>query len=166
MPQTLLPIYPAEATPINELVSFCKRDGAVYYFLGSLPMFTHAESDLRSFRLFTAQMVVNGNCTQAELVRALGISSISMKRHVKRLRGGGGQAFFGKRRKRQPRVLTPEVLQRAQKQLSEEQPRPVVAKALGIKLDTLTKAVRAGRLVEPIKKKKTKGPAAPRANGA
>jgi len=58
-------------------------------------MFTHAESDLRSFRLFTAQLAVSGSCTQAELVRALGISSISMKRHVKRLRTGGSQAGMG-----------------------------------------------------------------------
>ena len=91
MSQTLLPIFPAEATPINELISFCKRDDTVFYFHGCLPVFSHAESDLKSFRLFASQLVVNGSCTQAELVRASGISSISMKRHVKRLRGGGSQ---------------------------------------------------------------------------
>jgi hypothetical protein len=33
MPQTLLlPIFPADATPINDLIWFCKRDGAVYFF--------------------------------------------------------------------------------------------------------------------------------------
>ena len=144
MPQTLLPVFPAEATPINELISFCKRDGAVYYFHGCMPIFTHAEGDLKSFRLFISQLVVNGSCKQAELVRAFGISCISMKRHVKKLRAGGSQAFFAARRKRQPRSA--------------------VAKALGIKLDTLSKAVRAGRLVEPSKKKTA--PSAPRANEA
>lgn len=163
MPQTLLPIFPAEATPINDLISFCKRDGAVYYFHGCLPVFTHAESDLKSFRMYTSQLVVNGTCTQAELVRAFGISSISMKRHVKKLRAGGSQAFFGARRKRKPRVLTPEALQQAQELLAQGKPRSAVAKALGIKPDTLSKAVRAGRLVEA--KKKTAGPA-PRASEA
>jgi len=153
MPQTLLPIFPAEATPINELVSFCRRDGTVFYFLGCHPIFNHAESDLRSLRLVTSQLVVNGSCTQVELVRALGISSISMKRYVKKLRAGGGKAFFAPRRKRQPRVLTAEVLERAQELLAQGQPRTGVAKELGIKLDTLSKAVRAGRLVEPSKKK-------------
>jgi hypothetical protein len=66
MPRTLLPMYPAEAAPINELVSFRKRDGAVCYFPGCPPTFTHAESDLRSFRPFTAQLAVGGNCTRAE----------------------------------------------------------------------------------------------------
>jgi transposase len=160
MPQTLLlPIFPADATPINDLISFCKRDGAVYYFHGCLPVFTHAESDLKSFRLYTSQLVVNGTCTQAELVRAFGISCISMKRHVKRLRAGGSQAFFGPRRKRKPRVLTPEVLQQAQELLAQGEERSAVAKTLSIKLDTLGKAVRAGRLVEPSKKKKTAQPA-------
>lgn len=155
MPQTLLPIFPAEATPINELISFCKRDDTVFYFHGCLPVFSHAESDLKSFRLFASQLVVNGSCMQAELVRAFGISSISMKRHVKRLRAGGSQAFFKPRRKRKPRVLTPEVLQQAQELLAQGEERSGVAKMLSIKLDTLGKAVRAGRLVEPSKKKKT-----------
>ena len=162
MPQALLPIFPPEATPINELISFCKRDGTVYYFQGCLPIFSHAEGDRKSFRMFSSQLVVNGNCTQAELVRAFGSSAISMKRHVKKLRAGGSQAFFAPRRKRQPRVLTAEVLQRAQGLLAEGQPRTAVAKVLGIKLDTWSKAVRSGRLVEPLKKKTV--PRAPRAN--
>ncbi|HVO82310.1 MAG TPA: hypothetical protein VMT28_16385 [Terriglobales bacterium] len=164
MPQTLLPIFPPEATPINELVSFCKREGVVYYFHGCEPVFSHAENDRKSFQFCTSQLVVNGNCTQAELVRAFGISSISMKRHVKKLREGGGKAFFAARRKRQPRVLTREVLQRAQVLLAEGQSRAAVAKALDLKRDTLNKAVRAGRLVEPLKK--TTGAPAPRANEA
>ena len=162
MAHTLLPIFPAEATPINAMDSFCKRVGNVYYFYGCDPVFSHPESDLKSFRLFASQLVVNGNCTQAELVRAFGISSISMKRHVKKLRLGGGKAFFAPRRKRQPRVLTPEVLRRAQEMLTQGQPRSAVAKVLDIKPDTLNKAMRAGRLVEPSKK--TTAPPAPRAS--
>lgn len=153
MPQTLLPVFPAEATPINELISYCQREETVYYFHGCLPVFSHAASDLRSFRLFASQLVVNGSCTQAELVRAFGISSISMKRHVKKLRAGGGKAFFAARRKRTPRVLTAEVVQRAQELLAQGQSRSAVAQELGIKLDTLSKAVRTSRLVEPSKKK-------------
>ena len=162
MPQTLLPIYPAEATPVNGLISFCKRDGSVYYFHGCLPVFSHSENDVKSFRFFTSQLVVNGSCTQAELVRAFGISLISMKRHVKKLRSNGGSGFFAPPRKRQPRVLTPEVLRRAQELLTQGRSRPAVAKTLDIKPDTLNKAVKAGRLVEPLKK--TTVPAAPRAN--
>jgi transposase len=152
MPQTLLPIFPSEAIPINELISFCRRDGTIYYFHGALPIFTHGESDMKAFRMYTSQLVVNGTCTQAELVRAFGISPISMKRYVKKFRAGGSKAFFAPRRKRQPRVLTPEVLKHAQELLAEGQPRSAVARTLELKPDTLSKAVRAGRLVEPLKK--------------
>ena len=152
MPQTILPVYPSDATPINDIISFCKRDGSIFYFHGTLPIFTHAENDLKAFRMFTSQLVVNGTCKQAQIVRAFGISSISMKRYVKKFRASGSNAFFAPRRKRQPRVLTPEVLKRSQELLAEGQQRSAVAQVLGLKLDTLNKAVRAGRLVEPGKK--------------
>lgn len=38
MPQTLLPIFPAEATLINTYVGFQKREGIVYYFNGMMPI--------------------------------------------------------------------------------------------------------------------------------
>lgn len=152
MPQTLLPIFPAEATPINNVVSFAKREGTVYYFYGCQPVFTHGERDLKSFRMFTSQLAVNGTCKQAEIVRAFGISAISMKRYVKKYREGGAEAFYGQRRRPQPRVLTAEVLSQAQELFQQGESRPAVAKKLGLKMDTLSKAVRAGRLVEPVKK--------------
>ena len=46
MPQTLLPVYPSDATPINDITSFCKRNGNIHYFHGTLPVFAHAENDL------------------------------------------------------------------------------------------------------------------------
>ena len=79
-------MFPADVTEINDLVSFAKREGTVYYFNGPMPVFSHAESDRASFRMFSSQLVVNGNCTQAQLVRAFGISVISMKRYVKQYR--------------------------------------------------------------------------------
>ena len=81
---SLAPDLPVGRDPINEIISFCKRDGSVYYFHGCLPIFTHAENDLKAFRLYASQLVVNGSCTQAEGVRAFGISAISMKRYVKK----------------------------------------------------------------------------------
>jgi hypothetical protein len=44
MPQPLLPMFPADVTEINDLVSFAKREGTVYYFNGPMPVFSHAES--------------------------------------------------------------------------------------------------------------------------
>ena len=94
MVQPLLPMFPSDVTEINPLMSFAKREGTVYYFNGPMPVFSHAESDRASFAMFASQMVVNGNCRQAEIVRAFGISAISVKRYVKRYRQSGTAGFF------------------------------------------------------------------------
>lgn len=146
-------MFPADVTEINPQVSFAKREGTVYYFNGPMPVFSHAESDRASFAMFTSQMVVNGNCTQAQIVRALGISTISMKRYVKRYRQNGTAGFFRVRKMRQPRVLTPAVRQKAQELIQQGLGRNAVAEELGLKSDTLRKAIKAGRIVEPLKKK-------------
>ena len=146
-------MFPSDVTEINSLMSFARREGTLYYFNGPMPVFSHAESDRPSFRMFTSQLVVNGNCTQAQIVRAFGISAISMKRYVKQYRQSGAAGFFKARAVRQPRVLTPAVRQKAQELLQQGQGRRAVAQELGIKSDTLRKAIKAGRIVEPLKKK-------------
>ena len=64
MPQVQLPIFPAGVTHINSEVAFEERDGKVYYFNGLLPVFVHEKSALATFRLFSTQLVINGNATQ------------------------------------------------------------------------------------------------------
>jgi hypothetical protein len=98
MPQARLPFFPEEITLINQHIGFQKKEGSVWYFNGMMPVFQHGEEDYRSFHLFTSQLVVNGNCTQAEIVRAFNISSISVKRWVKKFREQGSESFFLKRR--------------------------------------------------------------------
>ena len=149
MPQTLLPLFPEDTTQVNSRISFHKENGQVWYFHYCVPMFTHPAGDLQSFRMFASQMVVTGNCKQAEMVRAFGISAISMKRHVKKHDEGGPSAFYEARRARGATVLTAEVTKEAQELLSQGKPRSEVGKALGLKDNTLYKAIRAGKLVEP-----------------
>ena len=153
MPQPLLPMFPADVTGINEVVSFAKREGTVYYFNGPMPVFSHAEQDRASFGMFTSQLVVNGNCTQAQWGRAFGISPSRMKRYVKQYRPAGPAGFFKVRAARPPRVLTPEVRPPAQALRQQGQGRHAVARVLGLKSDPWRKAIAAGRRVEPLKKK-------------
>ena len=160
MPQPHLPLFPADVTSINSHLSFAKREGRVYYFNGPMPVFSHEEKDYASFRMFTSKLVEDGNCTQAEIVRAFGISRISMKRYVKKYREGGPARFFQPQRRRSAAVLKPEVMAQAQERLHEDQAPAEVARALGIAADTLSKAIRAGRLVRLVKKKKPSSPPA------
>jgi transposase-like protein len=153
MPQLILPVFPEDVTPINDVVSFCKREGMVHYFLGLFPVFEHPEDDKVSFRMYVSQLVVNGNCAQAEVVRAFGISAISVKRYVKRYREGGSKSFFREPARRSSPVLTPEVRHEAQALLNAGVDRSEVARRLDLKSNTLAKAIRAGRLTEPKKKR-------------
>jgi transposase-like protein len=134
------------------MIGFAKRENTVYYFHGVAPVFSHHERDKASFRLFTSQMVVNGNATQSEIVRAFGISSVSMKRYVKKYREKGASGFFEKPRGRSATVLTVEVLTKAQSMLLEGQSVQDIAEALGVNVLTLRKAVSEGRLQRLEKK--------------
>ena len=155
MPQMQFPFFPEGVTHITPYLAFSKQDGRVTYFNGNMPVFIHDEDDMDSFRMITAQFCVNGNAKQMEIVRAFGISKISMKRAVKRYREAGPKGFYQKRKTRGPAVLTPPVMEKAQRLLDEGLEVPEVADQLGIKRDTLSKAVRAGRLHRPVKKKTT-----------
>lgn len=94
MPQTQLPFFPDDIELINHYIGVQKKEGIVYYFNGSMPIFQHPEGDYSSFRLFTSQLVVNGNVKQMEIVRAFNVSAISVKRWVKKYREHGAEAFF------------------------------------------------------------------------
>ena len=152
MPQIQLPLFPAGVTPITQVLAFSKDHGRVTYFNGSMPVFVHEEDDLASFRIITAQFCVNGNATQAEIMRAFGVSKISLKRAVKRYREEGPKGFYQPQKRRGPAVLTAPVLAEAQQLLDEGLESSEVADRLGIKRDTFSKAVRAGRLHQGVKK--------------
>ena len=146
MPQIQFPFFPEGVTHITSLLAFARRDGQVTYFNGSMPVFFHAQTDLASFRMITAQFVVSGHATQAQIARAFGVAKISVKRAVKLYREHGPKGFYAPRNTRGAAVITAAVLDQAQRLLDEGLHTPEVADRLGIKRDTLSKAVRAGRL--------------------
>jgi transposase len=152
MPQIQLPIFPVGVTHITPVLGFSKQDGRVTYFNGSMPVFVHEEEDVASFRMITAQFCVSGNAKQADIVRAFGVSKISLKRAVKRYREEGPKGFYTPRKRRGPAVLTPPVLAEAQQLLDQGLEPAEVADRLDIKRDTFSKAVRAGRVHKAVKK--------------
>lgn len=146
MPQMLLPMFPYESTSINPLLGFCRKNEMVYYFNGMMPIFSHAVTDLKSFRLITSQLIVNGVATQRDIVDAFGVSLISVKRYVKTYREEGADGFFKPRKGRGSTVLTSEVLVKIQGYLNEGRPMRSICEELGLKADTVNKAIRDGRL--------------------
>ena len=95
-----------------------------------------------------AQLAVLGHCKNIEIIIALGITKSYLDRAIKKYRNGGIGAFFGNRKTRSATVLTTEILSEAQQLLASGESRTEVAKHLSIKLNTLSKAILDGRLIE------------------
>ena len=146
MPQQLLPLFPDGATCINDRLSFIRREGQITYFHGVLPVFVHDAEDLATFRMITAQFCVHGSSQQVEVVRAFGVTAISVKRAVQRYREKGPSGFYEERHTRGPAVLKPDVVRQVQRQLDEGQSTEQIAQQMNLKSNTLDKAVRAGKL--------------------
>jgi len=99
--QLLLPLFPVEATLINNLVGVQKKEETVYYFNGSMPIFKHLESDIDSFRYITSQLIINGVCKQKQIVNCFGVSDISVKRWVRRYKESKELGDFVSKKKAQ-----------------------------------------------------------------
>ena len=150
IPQALLPLIADGATRISDSISVVRENGQWTYFCGVLPVFQHAENDRRSFRMFTAQLICQGACRQVDIVRAFGVSKNSVIRSVESLsRRRRRNVLHAACRHAGPRCMTPEVTAQAQQLLGAGWSTREVAEQLGLKLDTLRKAIQQGRLTEP-----------------
>ena len=142
-----LPVFPAGVTEINSRIAVQQEAGVVWYIHGHLPVFQHEEQDVRSFRMFTSQMIVGGTVRPKEIVKTFGVPMITVKRYVELYRKHGTKGFY----ERQPRhssasVLKGQVLEQAQRLLDEGRSVPEVAAELKVLGNTLHKAIAAGRL--------------------
>jgi predicted transcriptional regulator len=152
MPQMMLPIFPDDVVYLNSSLAVRKVDGQVTYFNGMMPVFKHEENDIQSFQMITSQFCCSGIVKQADIARAFGVTDLSVMRAVKRFRELGPSGFYAKKKARGAGILTPNVIEDAQRMLDDECGLPEVASRLGLKRDTLAKAVRDGRLHKSKKK--------------
>ncbi len=146
----MLPIYPKGLTRINDLIGFEKKDGRIYYYHGLLPVFSHEEGDLQSFRFIISQLVAGGNVKQIDISKAFAVPYITVKRSVKTLKEGGPEAFFQKRKGRTAHVLTDDKMKKAQNLLDKGYNAAQIGKKISVKAPTIRKAIQAGKLRKKI----------------
>jgi len=117
------------------------------YFLGCYPLYSHDADDNRMFRIITSQLIDAGLCRQIEILNTFGVSKSSVARSLRKYRADGIEAFFQPRKTRKGgRVLTEDVLTKAQTLLDQGFTSGNVADELHVKRDTLRKAINDGRL--------------------
>jgi len=153
MPQLQLPFFPQGMTLINANIGFHREGDMITYFHGHLPVFRHEVDDQRSFRMITSQLYINGSVKQSEICRAFGIAAINVKRGVKLYREKGIAGFYQEPRRRGAAVLTPPVVVEIQGYLDQGEELTEIASRMGLLADTLRKAVQAGKLHKPKKKR-------------
>ena len=152
MPQLHLPMCPNGVTHITSELAFEKKDGWITYFNGHMPVFRHEENDIASFRMITGQFCATGYTKQSDITRAFGVTLISVKRSVKLYREKGIKGFYAPRATRSAAVLVDGVVAQVEELLAGGANVPEVAKTLGLKRNTLEKAIRGGRIRAPVKK--------------
>lgn len=153
MSQMELPIFPVGCVDINQSLAFNSTpDGTVIYYHGCLPVFQHHKDDTRSQRLAMAQLYINGTAKQTELSKAFGINVIAVKRAVALFREKGPAGFFEPPKRGGARILTPDVIEAVQAKIGEGKHPNDIAEEMGIKVDTIKKAIQDGRLEKGKKK--------------
>ena len=113
MPQVQLPMFPDGSIEINRELACRTESEQVIYYNGHLPVFMHARNDLASFRLFTAQLIVQGSATQGDIQRAFGVPLVAIKRATKLYRERGAAGFFAPKPRREGTKLMAEKLEQA-----------------------------------------------------
>jgi len=71
-------MFPAGVTEINSRIAVEAKEGQVCHIHGHLPVFQHEEKDVRSFRMFTSQMIVNRTVKPKQIVQTFGVPMITV----------------------------------------------------------------------------------------
>jgi hypothetical protein len=148
VPQICFPIFPPGVTHITGELAFSEENGKVWYFNAMMPVFSHDALDIETFRMITSQFCVNGNVKQVDIVKAFGVSPISVKRSVKLYKEEGPGGFYKKKTPRKKTVLTDAAIDEAQTLLNTGLSLTEVATSLDLKYNTLSKAVKDGIVIQ------------------
>lgn len=145
--QLRVPIFPADSQMLGERIAVVQRADVVWYFHYDMPVFSHAVTDVASFRMFTSSLCDKGQCKLVDVERGFGVTAISVKRSLKQYRLEGPQSFFvSKRPVVVPRVLQGEMLAQVQALLDAGHPPRAIEDRLKVKADTIRNAIEDGRL--------------------
>ena len=146
-----LPQIPQGSTSINDIVAVNNDNGTWTYSIYLWPVYTHESPQRNHFRYIASTLINSGLCRQTELVGIFGVDRKMLGRASKQLTDKGAESFFQKRRGRKGgTILTAEKLAHAQELFNQGYEREEVSVELGVKKDTLRKALGDGRLSEKV----------------
>jgi DNA-binding CsgD family transcriptional regulator len=146
--QLMLPIFPVGTMMISDNLGVGIKDGIVTYLHCGMPIYSHLESDYRSFRFITSKFILQGLCRKIDICNIFHVSYDSVKRHVRRLEKCGDSGYFtdDKRNGGSRYKLLPEVIERMQKSLDDGKSNSEIARKEKVTEGAIRYALRNGVL--------------------
>jgi hypothetical protein len=147
MTSLLLPLFTKDTRLLTPALGVRLHEGTVYYFIGSYPIYSHLETDLMHFRYITSNILLQGLCSNSDIVRVFEVSGDSVMRWKKILKEKGEASFFGTDATLgHSHKLLPHILKRIQGSLDLGESVNSIAKKEGLAEGTIRYAIRLGRL--------------------
>jgi hypothetical protein len=146
--QLMLPIFPVGTAMISDNLGVGRKDGLITYLHCGMPIYSHLESDYRSFRFITSKFILQGLCKKIEICNIFHVSYDSVKRHVRRLEECGDSGYFtdDKRNGGSCYKLLPDVIERMQRSLNEGKSNSEIARKENVTEGAIRYALRNGVL--------------------
>jgi len=147
MGQLLLPLFPADSKMITPTLGVREVEETVHYLHSGMPIFSHLSGDLNMFRYITSNLILQGLCSNQDIINTFNVSVDSVSRWKKRLSGEGEKTFFKEEaRHGRSHKLLPDVLGRIQVKLDAGKSNYSIAKEEGISEGSIRYAIMLGRL--------------------
>jgi hypothetical protein len=147
--QLKLPIFPQGTQMVSDQLGVYIQDGLVQYIINGLPAYSHALSDLNSFRYITSNFIHQGLCRKVDVQRAFGLSDDSVGRAYKKFIEEGADGFFGTdARKGRAYKITGELRLRIQSKLDKGQSNYSIAKEEGVRESAIRYGLKQGYLIK------------------
>lgn len=122
-------------------------NGTVFYLHSGVPIFSHLSGEMHMFRYITSNLILQGLCSNQDIVDAFHVSTDSVSRWKKKLSEQGEKAFFMEEtRHGRSHKLLPDVLDRIQVKLDDGKSAYSIAKVEGISEGSIRYAFKHGRL--------------------
>ncbi|HMP31414.1 MAG TPA: hypothetical protein PKD85_17570 [Saprospiraceae bacterium] len=94
MGQLLLPLFPTDTKYLTSTLAVLQADKSVYYLHTGVPIYSHLDDDLLSFRFITSKFLCQKLCTASDIVRVFHVSTDSVGRYKRQLEQKGEASFL------------------------------------------------------------------------
>ena len=94
MGQLLLPLFPKNTLFLTSTLGVQEERGTVVYFHSGAPIHSHQKDDLNKFRYITSYLLLQGLCSNKDIVRVFHVSTDSVRRYKNQLFTKGEGSFL------------------------------------------------------------------------